>query len=153
MTHYITKLRDDANNRTQHPNVEWFDSSYHNDACDSISADVDSEGEWYVQLFAFESKEAAQVEEFDAIYATRIVKNGEDDWHNPLVIATDDMSEALSIAIEAAEKMQGEYLAHKAQDGGFEYDGVWIEDRTKSPCGRFDLTPEQSDEIYGKTTN
>jgi len=34
--------------------------------------------------------------------------------------------------------------------GGFEHDGVWIEDRTKSPCGRFDLTPEQSDETYGK---
>jgi len=33
---------------------------------------------------------------------------------------------------------------------GFEYDGTWITDRTKSPCGRFDLSPEQADNLYGK---
>jgi hypothetical protein len=33
---------------------------------------------------------------------------------------------------------------------GFEFDGMWITDRTKSPCGRFDLSPEQADELYGK---
>lgn len=36
---------------------------------------------------------------------------------------------------------------------GFEFDGVWITDRTKSPCGRFDLTPEEADELYGEETN
>ena len=35
-------------------------------------------------------------------------------------------------------------------DEGFEFDGIWITDRTKTPCGRFDLSPEQSDEMYGK---
>lgn len=38
-------------------------------------------------------------------------------------------------------------------DDGFEFEGIWITDRTKSPCGRFDLTPEEADELYGKETN
>jgi hypothetical protein len=43
------------------------------------------------------------------------------------------------------EKLQAEHLKR----GGFEHEGVWIEDSTKSPCGRFDLTPEQQRETYG----
>ena len=35
------------------------------------------------------------------------------------------------------------------EEDGFEHEGMWVTDRTKSPCGRFDLTPEQSREIYG----
>jgi len=31
----------------------------------------------------------------------------------------------------------------------FEHDGIMITDRTKSPCGRFDLTDEESDKLYG----
>jgi len=38
-------------------------------------------------------------------------------------------------------------------DDGFEFEGIWITDRMKSPCGRFDLTPEQADELYGKEIN
>ena len=38
-------------------------------------------------------------------------------------------------------------------DDGFEYDGIWILDRTKSPCGRFDLTPEEAANLYGKDDN
>lgn len=37
-------------------------------------------------------------------------------------------------------------------DEGFEFEGVWITDITKTPCGRFDLSPEQSEELYGKDT-
>ena len=59
MKHYITQLRDDANDSTVHPNIEWKDSSYHNDACPSICADLDGNAEWYVQLFAFENIEEA----------------------------------------------------------------------------------------------
>jgi len=33
---------------------------------------------------------------------------------------------------------------------GFEHEGTWITDRTKSPCGRFELTPEESEKLYGK---
>lgn len=32
---------------------------------------------------------------------------------------------------------------------GFEHDGIWIADKMKSPCGRFDLTEEESIELYG----
>jgi hypothetical protein len=35
-------------------------------------------------------------------------------------------------------------------EDGFEFEGVWITDRYKSPCGRFDLTEEQSKELYGE---
>lgn len=31
----------------------------------------------------------------------------------------------------------------------FEFEGVTITDRNKSPCGRFDLTPEESKDLYG----
>ena len=34
-------------------------------------------------------------------------------------------------------------------ESGFEYEGLWITDRTKSPCGRFDLTEEESLKTYG----
>ena len=33
----------------------------------------------------------------------------------------------------------------------FEHDGIMITDKTKSPCGRFDLTPEESDNLYGNS--
>ena len=33
---------------------------------------------------------------------------------------------------------------------GFEHEGMWITDRTKSPCGRFDLTEEESLKTYGR---
>lgn len=33
---------------------------------------------------------------------------------------------------------------------GFYFGGIWILDRTKSPCGRFDLTPDEADNLYGK---
>lgn len=47
--------------------------------------------------------------------------------------------------------IEGKILHSKSTDDkGFEWQGVWIEDRTKSPCGRFDLTPEQSTALYGE---
>lgn len=46
----------------------------------------------------------------------------------------------------ALESMHG---WKREQYEGFEHDGVWITDHTKSPCGRFDLTPEQSKATYG----
>jgi len=39
------------------------------------------------------------------------------------------------------------YLPQKREE--FEHDGIMITDRTKSPCGRFDLTDEESDKLYG----
>ena len=152
MKHYITQLRDDANDywfshygaeATVHPNIEWRDSSYHNDACPSICADLDGNAEWYVQLFAFESIEAAKAEGFDEIYGITVSSSDEcnySEWTG------NDRNQAIKNAIDYACHLQAQHLRH----GGFEHEGVWIEDRTKSPCGRFDLTPEQSEETYGK---
>ena len=48
----------------------------------------------------------------------------------------------------AAQKLLGlESVPQKRK--AFEHDGIMITDRTKSPCGRFDLTPEESDKLYG----
>jgi len=153
MAHFITELRDEANDYTTHPNIEWINSSYGNDACPSIMFDLDNDNEWYVQLFAFEDKEAAEAEGFDFIYATKLVKEGEIDWHNELNWTGDDKAEALRVAIAMAEQLQAEHLRLgqllKNLGDGLEHEGVWIEDGTKSPCGRFDLTPEQQRETYG----
>jgi len=143
-TMFIKELCNDANDHTTHPNIEWVDSSYGNDACPSIMYDLDNDNEWYVQLFAFEDKEAAEAEGFDFIYATKLVKEGDIDWHNELNWSGDDKSEALRVAIAMAEQLQAEHLKR----GGFEHEGVWIEDDTMSPCGRFVLTPEQRIETY-----
>jgi len=155
MKHYITQLRDDANDywfshygaeATVHPNIEWKDSSYHNDACPSICADLDGDGEWFVQLFAFESIEAAKAEGFDEVYGLTVKVSGVDCYgYHDFDMVTNDRNKAIKKAIEAAIDLQAQHLRR-----GVEHEGVWIEDRTKSPCGRFDLTPEQSEETYGK---
>tara|TARA_R110000823_G_C15663001_1_gene472302 strand:- start:28 stop:456 length:429 start_codon:yes stop_codon:yes gene_type:complete len=142
MKHYITQLRDDANDSTVHPNIEWKDSSYHNDACPSICADLDGNAEWYVQLFAFENIEEAKAEGFDEIYGITVSSSDEcnySEW------AGSNRNQAIKKAIDYACDLQRQHLRR-----GVEHEGVWIEDRTKSPCGRFDLTPEQSEETYGK---
>ena len=41
-------------------------------------------------------------------------------------------------------------LNNRTVEDGFEHEGMWITDRTKSPCGRFELTPEESEKLYGK---
>tara|TARA_R100001440_G_scaffold20918_2_gene34629 strand:- start:23 stop:253 length:231 start_codon:yes stop_codon:yes gene_type:complete len=48
----------------------------------------------------------------------------------------------------AAQKLLGlENVPRKREE--FEHDGIMITDRTKSPCGRFDLNDEESDKLYG----
>ena len=46
--------------------------------------------------------------------------------------------------------MQDILLEQKEETEAFEFEGITITDKSKSPCGRFDLTPEQSKELYGK---
>ena len=55
---------------------------------------------------------------------------------------------AIAFAIAKAIQIENEWVPNDVEHG-FEHEGVWVTDRTKSPCGRFDLTPEQSREIYG----
>jgi len=129
--------------------INWENSSYNNDACGSIMYNHDNDNETYVQLFAFETKaDAIQElgEEYGTQYSIKVSINGDSDWSD--FWDGDDREEAMVQAIIAAEKMMS-----MDADKGFEHDGQWITDRTKSPCGRFDLTAEESDKLYGKETN
>ena len=128
--------------------ITWENSSYSNAACGSILYTHDNDHESYVQLFAFETKaDAIQElgEEYGTQYSITVSVNGEIDYTS---WDGDDREEAMVQAIIAAEKMMS-----MDADKGFEHDGQWITDRTKSPCGRFDLTAEESDKLYGKETN
>ena len=133
--------------------ITWENSSYNNDACGSIMYNHDNDSETYVQLFAFETKADAIEElgeEHGTQYSIKVSVNGEIDytsWHG------DDREEAMVQAIIEAEKMMSMDAENvptiEDEEDGFEHEGMWVTDRTKSPCGRFDLTPEQSREIYG----
>lgn len=46
-------------------------------------------------------------------------------------------------------KRQSQEIHKRRQHLYFEFEGVMITDRTKSPCGRFDLTEEESIDLYG----
>ena len=107
MTHYITQLKDDANAITEHPNIEWIDSSYHNDACASIMAEFDDMAENYVQLFAFENIEEAKVDGFNEVYAITTRRNGSCDYDG---FVTNDRNEAINKAIKLANEMQADLL-------------------------------------------
>jgi len=75
--------------------------------------------------------------------------NGERDT----VYEGDDREIAIAHALSVATKIETEWVPVEHLDHGFEHEGLWITDRTKSPCGRFDLTAEESDKLYGKETN
>ena len=52
-------------------------------------------------------------------------------------------------AFHAADPDGEKDISEMNNNGGFEHEGQWITDRTKSPCGRFDLTEEESLKTYG----
>ena len=126
--------------------IKWENSSYSNDACGSIMYNHDNDHETYVQLFAFETKaDAIQElgEEYGTQYSITVSVNGEIDYTS---WDGDDREEAMVQAIIEAEKMMS-----MDADKGFEHDGQWITDITKSPCGRFDYTVEESVKEYAHT--
>lgn len=130
--------------------VTFTNSSWHNDACGSIMCEISNDDETYVQLFAFETLEDMKAENFDKRYGVVVTKNGEGEYD--LDFATNRKSKAIAYAVQRAKELQDEqdvkdYEAECAK--GFEWEGVWIEDRTMSPCGRFHLTEEQSIALYG----
>tara|TARA_S200002703_G_C3629896_1_gene193448 strand:- start:109 stop:507 length:399 start_codon:yes stop_codon:yes gene_type:complete len=118
--------------------VTFHNSSWHNDACGSIMFELSNIDETYVQLFAFENDDDMKAEGFEHRFAVTIHNNGE--FNEALHLVTNDENLAIVYAVQHAKHLKR---------GGFEHEGVWIEDSTKSPCGRFDLTPEQQREIYG----
>ena len=147
---YYNQLTDKAN-ALGDGIVTFHNSSWHNDACGSIMFDYDEEQENYIQLFAFETAEDMKAEGFEERFMVQAVIEG--DWIDQTIFFTNDEDEALAHAVKLAKEMQDDQdvKGYEAMcQNGFEWQGVWIEDRTKSPCGRFDLTPEQSSELYGK---
>ena len=132
---------------------EWKISNYHNDACGSVCFYLDNDTETYVQLFAFMTQEDADLEELD-VYGITVSCNGETDYDS---WSGNSRDEACQQAALAAVKLRERYAQVTERwwdkdsdaESGFEYEGLWITDRTKSPCGRFDLTEEESLKLYG----
>ena len=70
--------------------------------------------------------------------------------HAKTIFFTNDEDEAIAEAVKLAKQMHNEFMPVVEEDqDGFEHEGMWITDRMMSPCGRFELTEEQSKEIYG----
>ena len=98
----------------------------------------------------FETLEDMKAEGFDKRFGVVVTKDGEGSYD--LDFATNRKSKAIAYAVQRAKELQDEqdvkdYEAECAK--GVEWQGVWIEDRTMSPCGRFHLTEEQSVALYG----
>ena len=130
--------------------VTFINSSWHNDACGSIMFELSNDDETYVQLFAFETGEDMKAEGFEYRFSVNLYEQGDFNEANSLM--TNDKARAIVHAVKLAKELQDEqdvkeYEAECAK--GFEWQGVWIEDRTMSPCGRFHLTEEQSVALYG----
>tara|TARA_Y100001972_G_scaffold8544_1_gene9005 strand:+ start:56 stop:505 length:450 start_codon:yes stop_codon:yes gene_type:complete len=146
MTDFYTKLKDDLNAvETDYP-MRWVGSSYGNDACGSVTLNICDTSETYVQLFAFEFPEEAIAEELTQFSITTFI-NGEPNY---TAWEGNDYQEAVDCAVEYAKAIWKEWVPVIIdEDDGFEHEGQWITDRTKSPCGRFDLTEEESNKLYG----
>ena len=130
--------------------VTFTNSSWHNDACGSIMFELSNDDETYVQLFAFETEEDMKAEGFEDMYCVNWVEDG--DWVDTKMLLTSDEGEAIAHAVKLAKEMQDEQDEKEYVEmcqKGFEFDGMWIDDRLKSPCGRFDLTEEESIALYG----
>jgi hypothetical protein len=137
---FYKQLLADTNNAPKSHKREWRHSSWHNDATGSILCEVDGDTETYVQLFAFDDLEVMEMEGFSNIYSITVSKGGEAAY---AFYESNDRAEAIEVANRTVAELEAM---------GFVHDGVWITDRTKSPCGRFDLTTEESDALYGKET-
>ena len=130
--------------------VTFTNSSWHNDACGSIMFELSNDAETYVQLFAFETLEDMKAEGFTERFSVLVMNEGNP--NHKLDLVTNNEAEAIAYAVQQAKEMQDEQDVkdyEKLCAEGFEWQGMWIDDRTKSPCGRFDLTEEQSIALYG----
>lgn len=146
---YHNDLMNKANKMTDNL-VIFHNSSWHHDACGSIMFDYDGDQENYIQLFAFETVEDMKAENFEERFMVQAVIEGE--WIDQSIFFTNDEGEAIAHAVKLAKEMQDDQdvKAYEAESAkGLEWQGVWIDDRTKSPCGRFELTEEQSIALYG----
>ena len=121
-------------------NVKFTDSSYQNDECGSVMFDLTTDGENYVQLFAFETIEDAKLSlgETGEQYGVTVCINGEVQLDG---FETSDRHEAMLYAIQQADKMGLR---------GFEHEGVCILDISEASNG-FPISVDESVEEYTPT--
>lgn len=126
---FYTSLAAELNNRTKDIEPDWFD--------------VDREVTYQLAYANDEFPSFVKVRLVRDRYVKFVVTtcvNGEKDD----VYEGTDRNTAIAFAIGHAVKIYNDL------DKAFEHEGTWITDRTKSPCGRFELTPEESEKLYGK---
>jgi hypothetical protein len=136
---FFSDLEAELNRRTTQIEKEWVYHANWLNAIEGIAYDfgMDQYFPTFVRLLYSQQK-------FQVVVSV----NGERD----IVYEGDDRNTAIAFAIAKAVQVENEWIPNDVETG-FEHDGLWITDRTKSPCGRFDLTAEESDKLYGKETN
>ena len=139
---FFSDLEAELNRRTADTALwpEWVYHSNWLNAIEGIAYDfgMDQDFPTFVRLLYSQQK-------FQVVVSV----NGEKDT----VYEGGDREIAIAHALSVATKIETEWVPVEHLDHGFEHEGLWITDRTKSPCGRFDLTAEESDKLYGKETN
>ena len=135
-------LEDELNERTKQIEPEWEYCAFGTPTQQVVMYEFGTDDDFptYVWLVISPNGHVEEGLHFSVIVSV----NGERDT----VYEGADRNTAIAFAIAKAIQIENEWVPI-IQDDGFEHEGVWVTDRTKSPCGRFDLTPEQSREIYG----
>ena len=101
-TVFFKELIKDINEQTTNKSIEWQDSCYHNDTCGSVCFDLDSNGENYVQLWAFHNDREAKREDM-ARYLVTSYLNGQEIADSFYI--TDDKQDAINEAIASADRL------------------------------------------------
>ena len=136
---FYTSLAAELNNRTKDIEPEWEVLSH------GVSYDWNNVNDDGFLTYVEVSFGNDPVGDWLKKYTVTISVNGERDD----VYQGTDRNTAIAFAIAKAIQIEKEWVPVDVEDG-FEHEGTWITDRTKSPCGRFELTPEESEKLYGK---
>ena len=143
MTDFYDALADELNARTNQIDADWYalPPHYgHTDISYDFSVPENDDG--------FPTRVLLKTWLFDdePEFEVRVVVNGEHDT----AYKGKDRNTAIAFAIAKAVQIENEWVpVPNDVEHGFEHEGMWITDRTKSPCGRFDLTEEESLKTYG----
>tara|TARA_R110001583_G_scaffold111158_1_gene260222 strand:+ start:424 stop:858 length:435 start_codon:yes stop_codon:yes gene_type:complete len=103
---FIKELIQDTNKQSEGyytSDIQWMDSTYHNDVCGSICFDLDENGETYVQMWAFHNNEEAKREGFEEKYSIVTYENGDEKEDSHLV--TNNRQEAIAYALESVSTL------------------------------------------------
>ena len=135
---FYTSLEAELNNRTKDIEPDW---SFVDGGVMYQLAYANDEFPTFVKVLA--TKVSRFVRDRYVKFVVTTCVNGE---HDNVYEGT-DRNTAIAFAIAKAIQIVKEWIP---VEDGFEHEGMWITDRTKSPCGRFELTPEESEKLYGK---